>query len=50
MQSLGIASTEELDRWQAEELEYLQTLGKEDDYDVMTVAYVKRLQELDEIR
>lgn len=50
MQSLGIAGTEELDRWQAEELEYLQTLGKEDDYNVMTVAYVERLQELDEIR
>ena len=26
MQSLGIAGTEELDCWQAEELEYLQTL------------------------
>ena len=50
MQSLGIASTEELDCWQAEELEYLQTLGKEDDYNVMTVAYVERLQELNEIR
>ena len=41
---------QELDRWQAEELQYLQTLGKEDDYDVMAVAYVERLQELDEIR
>ena len=50
MQSLGIAGTEELNRWQAEELQYLQTLGKEDDYDVMAVAYVERLQELDEIR
>ena len=50
MHSLGIAGTEELDHWQAEELQYLQTLGKEDDYDVMTVAYVERLQELDEIR
>ena len=50
MQSLGISGTEELDRWQAEELQYLQTLGKEDEYDVMAVAYVERLQELDEIR
>jgi Kyakuja-Dileera-Zisupton transposase len=49
MQSLGIAGTEELNRWQAEELQYLQTLGKED-YDVMAVAYVERLQELNEIR
>ena len=50
MQSLGISGTEELDRWQAKELQYLQTLGKEDEYDVMAVAYVERLQELDEIR
>ena len=50
MESLGIAGTQELDRWQAEELEYLQTLGKEYDYDVMAVAYVERLQELDDIR
>ena len=50
MESLGIAGTQELDHWQAEELEYLQTLGKEDDYDVMAVAYVERLQELDDIR
>ena len=50
MESLGIAGTQELDRWQAEELEYLQTLGKEEDYDVMAVAYVERLQELDDIR
>jgi hypothetical protein len=50
MESLQIAGTQELDRWQAEELEYLQTLGNEDDYDVMAVAYVERLQELDDIR
>ena len=43
MQSLGISGTEELDRWQAEELQYLQTLGKEDKYDVMAVVYVERL-------
>jgi len=50
IESLGIAGTEELEHWQAEELEYLQTLGKEDDYDVMAIAYVERLQELDDIR
>ena len=50
MNSLQIASTEKLDRWQAEELKYLQILGNEDKYDVKTVAYVERLQELDEIR
>jgi len=44
IESLGIAGTEELEHWQAEELEYLQTLGKEDDYDVMAIAYVKRPQ------
>ena len=50
IKSLGIAGTKELERWQAEELEYLQTLGKEDDYDVMAIAYVERLQELDDIK
>ena len=50
MESLGIAGTQELDHWQAEELDYLQTLGKEDDYDILAVAYVERLQELDDIR
>ena len=47
MESLGIAGTEELECWQAE---YLQNLGKEDDYDVMAVAYVEQLQELDDNR
>ena len=50
MDSLRITGTEELDSWQAEELAYLQTLSKEDDYDIMAVAYVERLQELDDIR
>jgi hypothetical protein len=49
-ESLQIAGTQELDCWQAEELEYLQTLGNKDDYDVMAVAYIERLQELDDIR
>ncbi|KDR81011.1 hypothetical protein GALMADRAFT_241624 [Galerina marginata CBS 339.88] len=49
MESLNIAGTAELDKWQAEELEYLRNLGKEEDYDVMAVAYVERLQELDDV-
>ena len=50
MESLGIAGTQEIDHWQAEELDYLQTLGKEDDYDILAVVYVERLQELNDIR
>ena len=50
MESLGITGTQELDCWQAEEPDYLQSLGKEDDCDVMAVAYVERLQELNNIR
>ncbi|KAF8154049.1 hypothetical protein B0H34DRAFT_676913 [Crassisporium funariophilum] len=40
--------TEELEEWQREEVQYLQTLGKEDNYDILAVADVERLQELND--
>ncbi|KAF8170782.1 hypothetical protein BJ912DRAFT_860927 [Pholiota molesta] len=50
MQALEIDSTEQLEAWRLEELKYLETLGKEDDYDVMAVAYVERLDEYNELK
>jgi hypothetical protein len=46
MMSLGITGTAQLDEWHKEQVAYLHTLGKEDDYDVLSVAYVELLQEL----
>ncbi|KAF8164939.1 hypothetical protein B0H34DRAFT_670905 [Crassisporium funariophilum] len=40
--------TEELEEWQREEVQYLQTLGKEDNYVILAITYVERLQELND--
>ncbi|KAF8196114.1 hypothetical protein BJ912DRAFT_847093 [Pholiota molesta] len=50
MQVLEIDSIDQLEAWHVEELKYLESLGKEDDYDVMAVAYVERLDEYNELR
>jgi len=46
MVSLGITGTAQLDEWHQEQVAYLHTLGKEEDYDVLSVAYIELLQEL----
>jgi len=49
MLSLGITGTAQLDEWHQEQVAYLHTLGKEEDYDVLSVAYVELLQELSDL-
>lgn len=45
MRSQGITDAD-LDRWEAEEMEFFSRLGDEDPQDIHTIAYVERLQEL----
>ncbi|KAL1741023.1 hypothetical protein HDZ31DRAFT_67333, partial [Schizophyllum fasciatum] len=40
-------SDEEIEQWRHEELDYLQNVGVEDEYDLRLVAYVEALEHLD---
>lgn len=50
MESLGIDGTAQLDEWQREQVEFFETIGLEPEWNVHAMAYVERLQELQDLQ
>lgn len=50
MQSLGILGTGQLDEWQKEQVEFFEKLGQEPEWNLHAMAYVERLQELQNLQ
>ena len=50
MQSLEISGTGQLDEWQLEQVEFFEKLGQEPEWNVHAMAYVERLQELQDLQ
>jgi hypothetical protein len=50
MESLGIGGTAQLDEWQREQVEFFETIGLEPEWNVHAMAYVERLQELQDLQ